>query len=77
MFRDHWDKDPYACNVPYSCACEAPCWNATLCFSEFIGSKIPRVLLIVLEELVILVLVVVVVVVVIIVVVVELVVRGS
>ena len=63
MFHDHRDNDPYACNVPYSCACEAPGWNATLRFSEFTGSKIPRVLLIVLEELVIVVLVVVVVVV--------------
>ena len=64
MFHDHRDNDPYACNEPDSCACEAPCWIASLCFSEFTGSKIQRVLLIVLEELVIVVLVVVVVVVV-------------
>ena len=73
-------NDPYACNVPHFCAGEAPCWIASLCFSEFTGSKIPRVLLIVLEELVIvklvvvLLVVVVVVVLVIIVIVVELVV---
>ncbi len=63
------DNDPYACNVPHFCAGEAPCWIASLCFSEFTGSKIPRVLLIVLEELVIVELVVVLLVVVVVVVV--------
>ena len=68
MFHDHRDNDPYACNVRYFCAGEAPCWIASLCFSEFTGSKIPRMLLIVFEELVIVVVVVLVVVVVVVVV---------
>ena len=74
VFHDHRDNDPYACIVPYSCAGEASCWIASLCFSEFTGSKIPRVLLIVLEELVIVVVVVLVVVVVVVVVLVKIVV---